>query len=390
MKMHFRLNQALVLLLSLCILAGCESKEEKQARIEREAVVAENKKAAAENAEVDKLFANVKRTPVDLGEPVMTHLRASLPRQSIAFEGETPDMTAAGDGAVSACSTAIGEKARGEYCYGKVVIAQGAVDAAYSDGFVLKINGVALAIVTAPGSVALAPNDRVQVRGTAAEGVSQGYIGLSEPDIQKLAVAPHPLQARLDNALALARLCFATGTLTSTLSVAPGELPSNIGDIATDNDDPGGGTITVDAFGEKIDGEWVPHLRRCAVRNGKVVGDQVRAGKIVKLKAVFADASGQWESEKVVSARVQKANDAKWHADRAAYRKREKENALTEQRLWSTMKRIKAAPDSTERSVAIADCLIALDKAERAVASWDDARVYCLAKSMGVPGIQPK
>jgi len=386
--MRFKPAKALVLLLSLCVLAGCESKEEKEARVKQEAVVADNKKAAAENGKVDKLFANVKRTPVDLGEPVMTHLRASLPQQSIAFEGETPDMTAAGDGAVSACATAIGEKARADYCYGKTVIAQGTVDAVFSDGFVVKIKGVALAIVTAPGSVTLAPNDLVQVRGPAAAGVSQGYIGLSEPDIQKLAVAPNPLQARLDNAVTLARLCFATGTLTSTLSVAPGELPSNIGDIATDNDDPHGGTITVDAFGEKINGEWVPHLRRCAVRNGKVVGDQVRAGKIVNLKAVFADASGQWESEKVVSARAQKANDAQWHIDRVAYRKREKELALAEQHLRDTMQRIKAAPDSTERSVALADCLIALDKAERAVASWDDAKVYCLAKSMGVPGIQ--
>lgn len=391
MKMTFKPNKASVLLLSLCaLLAGCESKEEKEARIQQEAVTAELDKAEADNKEVDKLFADVKRTAVDLSEPVMAQLRASLPEQSVVFEDETAEMTAAGDGAVSACSTAVSEKTRSEHCLGKVVRARGTVGPVFSDGFELAIKGVALGVATTPDDVRLKTNDLVLVRGTVAENYANGYILLKESSIEKLPVASNPLQERLTSALTLARLCFAAGTLSSTLSAAPGELPADVGDIATDKDDPRGGAVTVMAFGQKIDGDMVPHLRRCAIRNGKVVGDQVRAGKIVDRKAIFADASGKWESEKVLTARVSKANDAQWHVDRAKDREREKENAVAEQTIMLTLGRIKRAPESTEQALAAADCLIALGKAERSEANWGDARDYCRAKAAGVPGIQPE
>lgn len=387
MKNTLKSRKAAAFLLGLSVfLAACESKEEKAARAQEEQQAADNARAAAERGEVDKLFAGVKRTPVDLSDPVLAQVRAAQPAQWVVFEDETPEATAAGDGAVSTCSKEVAQKIRREHCFGKLISAQGAVGRVFDDGFEVLVKGIGLAVRTTPQHGSFKTGDAVRVRGIASEGSSQVYVFLNEPSIEKLAVTANPAQERLATARTLAKLCFAAGTLSSTADWPADELPGDIGEVATDNDDPRGGTVTVTAFGQKIDGEIVPHLRRCAIRDGKVVGEQVRAGTIVNRKAVLANAADPWESEKILTERIAKANDAQWHTDQAAYREREKANAVIEKELREIQRKIYNAPDSTERSVALADCMIVLDKAERG-ADWTEARDFCQRAANTVPGI---
>jgi hypothetical protein len=385
MKIPFKPKNFTGLLLSLCaLLAACESKEEKAARAQEEQQAAENAKVAVDKGEVDKFFRDVKRTPVDLSEPVMAQIRASTPQRSVQFEDETPEMTADGDGAVSACSPQVALAIRREHCFGKVLVAQGAVGRVFSDGFELLAKGLALAVRTTPEHGVFKTDDLVKVRGLSVDGDSQGFVFLDEPSIEKVTVEANPLHARLQRAVTFARLCHGSGVV---LDIAPGELPADVGEVAFDVNDPQGGSVMIEEFPRKIDNQVVPHLMRCAIKGGKVVGAQIRPGKIVARKAIVADAAGQWENPAVVDARIKKAADAQWYVDRAASREREKEYRLAEQDLRNTLGKINRAPDSMERTLAAADCLMALDKAERSVANWNDAKIHCRVKAQSVPGI---
>jgi len=387
MRNTLKSRKAAALLLGLSVfLAACESKEEKAARAQEKQQVAEDKKAAAEKVEVDKLFTGVKRTSVDLSGPVLAQLRAAQPAQSIVFEDETPEATAAGDGAVSACSKEVAQAMRREHCFGKVISAQGAVGQVFDEGFELQVKGIGLGVRTTPQQGTFKTGDAVAVRGRASEGEAQDYVFLNEPAIEKLVVPASPVQQRIETARTLAKLCFAAGTLSSTADWPADVLPGDIGEVATDNDDPQGGTVTVTAFGQKINGEMVPHLRRCAIRNGKVVGEQVRAGHIADRKAVLVNAADPWESEKILTERIAKANDTQWRTEQAAYREREKANTVIENELRAIQRKIYNAPDSTERSVALADCMIAQNKAEHG-ADWTEARNFCQRAANTVPGI---
>jgi hypothetical protein len=381
MKSTFPRNRTALLVLSVCaLLAACESKDEKHERVQKE-------EAAAEKKKLDGLFAGAKSAPVVLNENAMAQLRAMAPAQSVTFADETVEVTAAGEGAVSACAKEVDEQIRREHCYGKTLIAQGSVGSIRTAEFGLDIKGVTLEVGLPQGGIALSSNDQVMVRGTAAESSMNGYIALKDATIEKVPVALNPDQTHFANAIKLASLCYADSGTQQNLSVAGGKVPSSVADVVLKKGDTGSGFVTILDLARKIDGSFVSHIKRCAIENGTVAGKQVRAGEIVDGKVVFADASGQWESEKVLEARLAKADSARRHAEREADLARKKDNELAEQDIRKTLGRINRAPESMERTLAAADCLMALDKAERSVANWEDAKIYCRAKAQGVPGI---
>ncbi|WP_137175286.1 hypothetical protein [Massilia sp. HP4] len=292
----------ILLVFAICVsLAACESKEEKQVRDEAETFAVEKKA-------LDQLFAGDKRSSVDLNRNVLNELRQAAPQGAILFEGETEEMTAIGDGAVSACSPALPIASHREHCYGKRVAAHGTVGAVLGDTFRLSVKGVGLNVSVPPGSPPLASNDVVAVTGIAAEDSSHGWVLLKDTQLEKQPVADTPGRARIMGALGLAAACFSDSGTHPDLSVSGDEVSSLIGDVAIDADDPAGGTVTISDGSRKIDGVYLPHIKRCAIRSGKLLGAQVREGKIVEGKVILTNAAAQWESDKVLMARLDKAD----------------------------------------------------------------------------------
>jgi len=298
-----------LLLLSMCAsLLACESKEEKRVRIEKEAI-------AAEKSEVDKLFAGGNRVPVDLSQRALDQVRPAAPQPSIRFEDETADMTEAGEGAASACSPTLGAPEYRENCIGKVVIARGIVDAFDGEHLHLNIEGVALSVSVPAGSTAPELNDYVQVRGSAAVVQGADRILLTDTLVEKQPRVISPGEARMLDAVNLGNIC-------RTGKVELDGAPAHIADVAMDPNDREGGIVTGSDGGRKINDEWIPYIKRCAISAGKVIGEQVRQGKISDGKAILTEAAGEWESNEVLTAQLDKADAVRRAADREASKAR--------------------------------------------------------------------
>lgn len=292
-----KLGKTFFLLGMAATLLGCESKEEKQVRIEADT-------AAEQARELEQLFAGKKRLSVDLGQQALEVLRQGAPQQSILFEGETAEMTAAGDGAVSACSPTLGVPQRLQYCLGKPVVAHGMVTAVDDSAIYLDILGVGLGVRLPEGSTPPSLNDEVLVRGIATAESGNDHIVLAEASIEKQARVADPAQVRVLDALRLGNACMVGRVELKAIS-------QHVADVAMDADDREGGVATVSDGGRKIDGAWRPYLKRCVFRAGKLVGEQVREGTIADGKVVLAKADAHWESDKVLTARLDKADAAR-------------------------------------------------------------------------------
>jgi len=370
-----------LLLLSVCAsLLACESKEEKHARIEAEAVMAEKN-------EVDKLFASGKRFSVDLSQNALNQLRQAAPQETILFEDETAEITENGDGAVSACSPVLPVSSHREHCYGKRVIAHGTVGAVSGDTLRFSVKGVGLNVGVPPGSPPLASNDAVAVAGTAAEDSTHGWVLLKDAQVEKLPIAETPGRARIMDALKLAAACFSDSGTHPDLSVSGNEVSSWVGDVAIDADDPAGGTVIISDGSRKIGDVYLPHIKRCAIRSGKLVGAQVREGKIVEGKVILTDAAAQWESDKVLMARLDKADAIERAKIREAREFNVASDASARESAANFRGRIRNAPESLQRTLSAADCLSAEYKAEQGKIRWGLAKAICERAASEVPGI---